>query len=204
MADAAQKLMTVEEFFVWCEDQEGRWELDDGVPVRLDEEHAETIDGVAIKMMTGANTMHDRVVVNVIIALGLQLRGTRCTPTTADVGLRTKRRSLRRPDVMVMCDAPRNDVYEAADAKLAAEVLSPSNKGIRWQRKLEEYRLRDGLGYILLIADDEAKATLLSRAGEVWTPSDFDGRDGIIDLAEIGCKLAMAEIYEGLAFHVDT
>jgi Uma2 family endonuclease len=192
--------MTVDEFLIWCLDQEGRWELEDGVPVRIDEQHTETIDGVVVKMMTGARTMHDRIVVNVIIALGLQLRGTRCSPTTADVGLRTKRRSLRRPDVMVMYDAPRSDVYETADAKLAVEVLSPSNKGIRWQRKLEEYRLRDGLIHILLIAADEAKATLISRSGEVWTPSDFDGRDGVIELPVAGCKLAMAEIYDGLEF----
>jgi Uma2 family endonuclease len=116
------------------------------------------------------------------------------------VGLRTKRRNLRRPDVMVMCDAPRNDVYEAMDAKLAVEVLSPSNKGIRWQRKLEEYRLRDGLIYILLIASDEATATLISRAGDVWTPSDFDGRDGVIELPHIACRLAMAEVFDGVTF----
>jgi Uma2 family endonuclease len=200
MADPAQKLMTVEEFLIWCLDQEDRWELVDGVPVRLDEEHTETVDGVVIKMMTGASTLHDRIVVNMVAELRQQLRGTRCIPTTADVGLRTKRRSLRRPDVLVMGDAARSDVYEAADAKMAVEVLSPSNKGIRWQRKLEEYRLRDGLIYILLIASDEAKATLISRAGEAWTPSNFDGRDGVIELPAIGCKLAMAEIFDGLVF----
>ena len=200
MADAAQKLMTVEEFLIWCLNQEDRWELVDGVPIPLYEERWEVVEGVRTKMMIGASSAHDRIVINVIRELSIQLRGTRCSPTTADVGLRTRPRGIRRPDVTVTCDQPRRDVYESNDPKMSVEVLSPSNKGIRWQRKLEEYRLRDGLHYILLIASDEAKATVISRSGEAWTPSDFDGRDGIIELPAIGCKLAMAEIFDGLEF----
>jgi len=50
MSDAAPKLMTADEFLVWCLDREdGRWELIGGVPVR---------------MMTGATQRHDRIVVN--------------------------------------------------------------------------------------------------------------------------------------------
>jgi Uma2 family endonuclease len=204
MADAAQKLMTVEEFFVWCERQDERYELVDGVPVKLYEDHYEIVDGVRTKMMTGASMAHDRIVINLIVALGNQLRGTRCTPTTADVGLRTRVRALRRPDVTVTCDEPKPDVYESQDPKMVIEVLSPSNKGIGWQRKIEEYRLRDGLIYILLIASDGPQATLISRAGEVWTPSDYDGRDSVIDLPGIGCKLAMAEIFDGLEYPAQT
>jgi Uma2 family endonuclease len=196
MAEAAQKLMTVEEFLIWCLDQEDRYELVDGVPVPLYEERWEVVDGVRTKMMVGASAVHDQIVINVIRELSIQLRGTRCRPTTADLALRTRPRGIRRPDVTVTCDPPRNDLYEAQDPKMAVEVLSPSNKGIRWQRKLEEYRLRDGLIYILLIASDEAKATLISRSGEAWSPSD--GRDGVIELPAIGCNLAMAEIYDGL------
>ena len=185
MANAARKLMTVEEFLVWCLDQEDRYELEDGVPIRL---------------MTGASSRHDRIVTNIIGLLWSQLRGTRCTTTTADIALRTKLRFTRRPDVMVTCDPPRPDTYEATDAKLVVEVLSPSNRGLRWQRKLEEYRHRAGLTYILLVESRAPEAILLTRVGDGWQDTDFDGLDTVVDLTAIGCRLPMAEIYDGVTF----
>jgi Uma2 family endonuclease len=115
--------MTVEEFLVWQQGLEDRYELVAGMPV---------------KMMTGASTAHDCIVVNVIMALGQQLRGSPCRPATAAVALRTKIRSVRRGDVVVICDPPRPDTFEANDLRLVVEVLSPSNKGLDWLRKLDE------------------------------------------------------------------
>ena len=66
MAEAARRRMTPEEFFRWQEGQDEPFELVDGVPIP---KH---------RMMTGASVQHDRVTVNVIIALGNQLRGSRC------------------------------------------------------------------------------------------------------------------------------
>ena len=31
-------------------------------------------------------------------------------------------------------------LYEAQDPRMVVEVLSPSNQGLSWQRKFEEYR----------------------------------------------------------------
>ena len=45
MSTAAEKLMTVDEFLVWGEGREGRWELLDGRPIAMSAErvaHAET------------------------------------------------------------------------------------------------------------------------------------------------------------------
>jgi Uma2 family endonuclease len=108
---------------------------------------------------------------------------------------------IRRPDVTVSCGEPRDDVYEAEDPKMVAEILSPSNKGIGWQRKLEEYRHLTGLQYILLVETGAVGATLLARepAGD-WGPSDYDTLADVIELPAIGCRLPMAEVYEGVRF----
>ena len=45
MADLATPRMTVDEFLVWAEGQDGRWELQDGAPVSMSPErvaHTET------------------------------------------------------------------------------------------------------------------------------------------------------------------
>lgn len=130
MAGAALKLMEPDEFLLWCTRQEARYELVDGEPV---------------EMMAGDSGLHDRVVTNVIIALGTQLRSTPCRPTTADIAVRTRIRSFRRPDVTVTCDPPRGDVYEAQEPRMVIEVLSPSNAGVSWERKLREYRRLEAL-----------------------------------------------------------
>ena len=185
MAGTATKLMTVEEFFVWQQGQEDRYELVEGVP---------------LKLMTGASEVHDVIVTNIIIALGNQLRGKPCRPATADLAVRTKIKSLRRADILVTCDndPPRHDSYAARNPRLVVEVLSPSNKGASWQRKLEEYRRMAGLTYILLVDSEAEQVVFLSRSGEQWTHDDFDGRDAVIPLPEIECNLAMADVYDGV------
>lgn len=189
MADAAQRLMTPDEFFRWQRDQDDLYELVEGVPVKM------------LKMMTGASRQHDIVVVNVVSLLRAQLRGTRCRPTTDDIALRTKIRTLRRPDVTVECGELVRDSYEALEPKLVVEVLSPSTTNIDRFRKLEEYKEHPTLVYVLLIETRSATATLYTRKGERdWTTADFAGLDATIALPEIGAGLGLADIYEDLPF----
>jgi Uma2 family endonuclease len=103
MAESALKPMTPEEFFQWQLDQEERYELVDGFPVKKE---------------TGASERHDRLVVNITVSLGTQLRGTRCRPITPDVAVRTRIKGVRRPDITVACGEPRDDSYEAQEPKM--------------------------------------------------------------------------------------
>ncbi len=98
------------------------------------------------------------------------------------------------------CDEPKPNSYEAGKPRLVVEVLSPSNIGIAWQRKLEEYKRREDIAYILLINSLGIGATLFTRAGEAWESTDFDSLDDGIALPEISCRLAMSDVYEGLQF----
>jgi Uma2 family endonuclease len=182
MSNTATKLMDPDEFLIWCLDQEERYELIDGIPV---------------EMMAGASGMHDRIVVNLIMSLGNQLRGKPYRPTTADTALRTRIRSVRRPDVMVTCDPPRDDVYEAVDPRLAIEVLSKSNVGVPWDRKLKEYRRHEKLEYILLVDSAIVAVTLYQRTATGWDDVDADRLADVIALPKIGCTLSLGDIYDG-------
>lgn len=188
---SAQRLMSIEEFFVWQQSQEDRYELVDGVPVIMAD---------PITMMTGASTQHDRIAGNIFALLHGQLAGSPCWPATADVGIRTRRRSLRRADVLVTCDTPSLKSYEAEEPRLVVEVLSPSNTGLPWHRKIEEYREHAKLVYLLLVDSERTQATLIARSGVVWTPTDYDGADGIIELPALSCRLAMTDVYRGITF----
>ena len=110
--------MDGDEFLLWCLDQEDRYELIDGYPVKMTE---------GPNMMTGASRVHDRVVAKLISLLTGQLLGSPCWAATADLAIRTRIRRYRRADVIVTCDPVLRNRYDADDIKLVVEVLSPSN-----------------------------------------------------------------------------
>ena len=188
MADPALRRMTPDQFFAWQLGQDGLYELVDGVPVPH------------VKMMTGASAQHDRVTVNIIVSLGTQLRGTGCRPTTDDIALRTSIATLRRPDVTVECGELVRDSYESRSPRLVAEVLSPSTSSVDRFRKLDEYRRHPTLRGILLVETRFPSILLYRRTGEAWEPETYEAMTDVIDLSEIGARLALADIYEAVAF----
>lgn len=75
-------------------------------------------------------------------------------------------------------------------------MLSRSNVGVAWERKLPEYQ-RLGLDYILLVDSRCVAATLLVRRDTGWDSSDYDRLADAIEISRIGCQLPTREIYEG-------
>jgi Uma2 family endonuclease len=188
MADPALRRMTPEEFFAWQLGQDGLYELVDGVPVPH------------VKMMTGASAQHDRVTVNIIATLHQQLRGTGCRPTTDDIALRTSSATLRRPDGTVECGELVRDSYESRAPRLVVEVLSPSTSSVDRFRKLDEYRRHPTLRGILPVETRFSSVLLYRRTGEAWEAESYEAVTEIIDLPVIGARLALADIYEAIAF----
>lgn len=188
MADAARRRMTPEEFFRWQEGQDEAFELADGMPRPRN------------RMMSGASAQHDLVKVNLIVALHRTLRGSAGRPMTGAVAIRTAAATLRRPDVTVDCAPLVLDSYEAREPRLVVEVASPSTTIVDRTVKLEEYKRHPSLRYIFLLETVAPVALLYRREAEGWQPELFEGLDAVIALPEIGAELALAEIYDGLAF----
>jgi Uma2 family endonuclease len=187
MVDTATRLMTVDEFLGWQQGEGALYELVEGVPVIYR----------GPEMMSGGSSLHDRIITNIIIALGNQLGDGPCRPATADLGLRTKIKSLRRADVLVTCDPPRADTYESIDPRMVVEVLSPSNTGVAWERKLNEYRRHGKLDYILLVDALVMDVKLYTRTQTGWDDSDFALAGDSVTLPKLACTLTLAAIYRG-------
>lgn len=184
---AVRKLMSADDFLTWCLDQEGKWELVAGEP---------------ILMMTGATHAHDRVVVNVILALGARLRGGPCRPTTDDIAARIPNGNVRRPDVTVDCGSGDERAMESFAPVLFVEVLSVSTRAFDLVRKPEDYKLVPTLRHLLMIDPRSPRAWLLSRtqADEPWTSQDVEGLEAAVALDALGLSLPMAEIYADVRF----
>lgn len=185
MSQALRHGWTEAEFFAWLQSQETRHELVDGEP----------------RVMTGATRRHDRIVTNLLIALGTRLRGSPCRPGTGDTAIRIPNRNIRYPDAVVDCGRFEDRSLAAAEPVLVAEVLSPSTADFDQTEKLEEYRSVPALRHILILDTDQPRLRLHTRGADGhWTSTPHAGLGSEVALTVLGVALPLAELYEGLAF----
>lgn len=184
MSHATRGWLTEAEFFAWAEQQDIRHELVDGQP----------------QAMVGATRRHDRIVANIIAALGSRLRGGRSVVNTAAIAIRIPNGNIRYPDVSVDCDRFL-DEDRAADAPvLVVEVLSRSTSAFDQSRKLEEYKSVPALLHVL-IADPSRPRVIAHRRGASGREVDFaEGTEATVRLDALDLSLRLAEICEGLEF----
>ena len=173
------------EFFAWLERQDRRHELVDGAP----------------RAMVGATQRHDRIVTNLLIALGTRLRGSPCRTGTGDTAIRIPGGNIRYPDAAVDCGRFEETARVATEPTLVAEVLSPSTAAFDQTEKLEEYRSVPTLRHVLIIDPDQPRLRLHTRdADGHWRSEPFAGLDATVPIAALGLTLPLAELYEGLTF----
>ena len=186
MADAARQLMTAEEFYLWCESQEDRYELVDGVPVPL-------------RAMAGASDPHDAIVINLIGTLYNQLAGSNCRPSSADKALRTAIRRVRRPDVTIECSPVTPKTYESRNPIAVFEVLSPTTRLNDRAEKLPEYMRHPSLKTIVHIDPDRMDVLVYFRAADgQWDTQRMLLADNILRVADTSVAISLDDIYRGV------
>ncbi|AWN52061.1 Uma2 family endonuclease [Methylobacterium sp. 17Sr1-1] len=186
MSEPAPRHWSVQEFFAWQERQDERYELVGGVPVRL---------------RLSARNVHDDIVVNLVVEFRTRLRGTPCRPFTGDGSVETLPGQIRRPDLGVDRGARDPNGLTAAEPRLVVEVLSPSTRDFDAFDRLEEYRTVASLAVILLVEPNAPEIALWRRdADRAWQRQLVAGLDQTIELPEFGMTLALADLYDGVAF----
>ena len=143
--------LEIEEFLrLYGDRDDGRWELDNGVPV----------------MMAGATRRHGQVSISIAAALFGRLRDTRCE-ALFDMFVVTGIRKLAVPDVGIYCD-PRDGDDEARMLRFPRvifEVLSPSTEREDKATKLFEYQRLDSVDTIVLADHETRELHLFERVG---------------------------------------
>lgn len=182
---AASTPMSVAEFFQWQEHQQERYELVDGQPLR---------------MMAGARTAHNTIVINLLSELRNQLRGRDCYPLNGDSSLETYPGQIRRPDGGVDCGPYASETVKATAPRMVAEVLSPSTRDFDTFDKVREYQSVAGLDYIVLIEPNAPEAVMWVREGEGWGIERAAGLEAELAMPGIGVTLRLAELYDRVVF----
>jgi Uma2 family endonuclease len=177
--------MSADDFLEWCQFQEGRYELVDGVPMA----------------MAGAKQRHDLIVMNLHGMLFAQLRGHSCRPFSPDSAVRIPAGNIRRPDAGIDCGGFDDDALAATRPFLVLEVLSPSTRHFDMISKLEEYKTVSSLAHIVLIDPDRPQANHWFRGPDgAWQHRFIQGLDQAIEISELPCVLDLATIYDRLEF----
>jgi Uma2 family endonuclease len=133
--------MTVEEFLAWAEEQEGKFELEDGVVVAMAPERLS----------------HGDVKGEIFARLREAIRAAKlpCRAFVDSVGVRVEPDTFYQPDVLVRCGPPLpGDAYFVPDPVIIVQVLSPSTAYRDTGRKVVDYFRFETLRHYLIVHPD--------------------------------------------------
>jgi len=180
MSTLAQRKMTVDEFLVWAEGREGRWELYNGVPYQMAPER----------------TRHGKPKFAVQLALhrAIQRAGLECHMLPDSSGIRISRHVMHIPDALVYCgpELP-GDALEVPDPIVVDEVASPSTRRFDTV-KLTGYLSLPSVHHYLIVDPDGPRVTLYRRQSD-GTPLGSVVHEGILMLSPPGLDVGVAELF---------
>ncbi|HEX4953796.1 MAG TPA: Uma2 family endonuclease [Thermoanaerobaculia bacterium] len=186
MATEPLRPMTVEEYLAFERSSEEKHELRNG----------------EMFAMGGASPAHAAIVLNAAAELRNQLKGRPCQAYVSDLRVLISATGLYTyPDVVVVCGETRFEKREGLETllnpTLIIEVLSPSTADYDRAGKFEHYRSLPSLQEYLVLAQDRVMAEHFVRQGDdAWLLTETRDPAATLDLPSIGCRLAMAEVYE--------
>ena len=177
--------MTPQDYLAWERQQDTRHEFFDG----------------EVFAMTGASRAHNLVCLNIAASLHTQLRGTPCEVYNNDMRVKVSETGMYTyPDIVAACAEPRfedAEVNTLLNPVLIIEVLSDSTEQYDRGAKFRHYRTLPSLQDYLLVAQSECRVEHYAReTSSHWLLTKYGDPEDTLDLAAVGCRLLLREIYQ--------
>ena len=181
MVEIAVRRMTLDEFLVWDDGTDRRYELIDGVPVAMAPPLADHGD------LIGA------------IAAAIRPRLRRPCRLIVEAGIVPANRghSYYQADSAVTCRSREGGERYLIEPKVIFEVLSPSTEKEVREIKLPDYRMIPSVSEIVLVHMAERRVELWSRLEGQWHMQELAG-DAPMPLPSLSITLDLAAIYDGI------
>ena len=164
-------------------------------------------DGVIIPM-TGGTTNHNRIALNMSMALRIALKGQEYDVFISDVRLWIPRiRSYVYPDVMVIAGKPeyydrRKDTI--TNPQVIVEVLSKSTRNYDRVDKFSYYRTIPSFQeYILIDQQKIAIEQYSKQANKRWSFSEYNEEDTELFFNSLQVQVPLVDIYEKVDFEAE-
>lgn len=180
MQGVAEKLYTVEEYFAFCEKNEGRFEYVNGEIIEMSGESvaANQIAGNIHFYLRGL--LEDQPFIFVQNAVKLQVKNGK---------------AFRIPDFFIFHETGNQKKY-ATEPIFIVEVLSESSINTDRVTKLAEYTQLPTLEYYLIIEQEECLVEVFNREGKRWYVEFYSDINERIDLPALNIQLPLSVIYK--------
>lgn len=165
----------------------------------------EYIGGV-VHAMAGARNEHNHIVLNIVTALKIRLRGKPCQPWNSDTKIRIRLPSQFRfyyADASVICEPNDRKIAYQDKPVVVVEVLSRSTRRLDLGEKKDAYSSIPSLQVYLVVEQESAKVVAFRRSGASFVREVYEGEDALVPLSEIGTDLPLAEIYDEASFAIE-
>jgi Uma2 family endonuclease len=181
MPAVAKEKMSADEFLVWAEAQEGRWELHDGALVAMSPErvaHSRT-KGEAFRSLKAA----------------IDRAGSACEALPDGAAVRVAQGTIFEPDALVYC-GPRlpPETPEVANPVIVVEVLSPSTAARDHGAKLTGYFSLPSVMHCLIL-DPERRVLIHHKRGQGEILETRILTEGLLRLDPPGLEAPVADMF---------
>ncbi len=180
---------------------------------RASEEKHEYLDGV-IYDMAGEMPPHGRISVNLIVELGVQLKGTSCELFAKDTKVRSgpdprpiwpPKDMFSYPDIVILCGKGEyHDHYQDVllNPKVIIEVLSAGTAKYDLTEKFRRYRtwLPTLTDYILVSQFEPAIDHYRKLPSGDWALSPLEGLEAVLRIESIGGAVKLSDVYARVEF----
>ncbi|WP_008316582.1 Uma2 family endonuclease [Leptolyngbya sp. PCC 6406] len=149
--------------------------------------------------MAGGTDNHDRIALNLLTLINLNLRNTECRFHSGNVKVNYRDEFYYYPDAFVTCDPrDRSDRYVKRYPKLITEVLSSSTKTFDLGEKYNDYKQIESLEEYVVISQNEQRVECRRRnsVGD-WETVIYTSGERVA-LTSIGLEFEISELYRGL------
>jgi Uma2 family endonuclease len=184
MEAVAEKLHSLEEYFEFCETQEGRFEYVNG----------------EITEMSGESVTANQIAGNIHRYLGSLLEDKPYIFVQNAVKLQVKEGAIFRiPDFFIFKEEG-NKIKYATEPLLIVEVISESTEKIDRIIKLNEYRSISSLQYYIIVEQNNCFVEIYIREGDRWYVEFYEKMDEVIKLTHFNIELPLGKIYKKVSF----
>jgi Uma2 family endonuclease len=174
--------MTVEEYLVWSESQQGRYELVDGV----------------VYAQAAERAAHAKMKLAAALALSNAIRagGLPCHVLPDGMAVRVGARTVFEPDALVYCgpELP-PDALLVENPVIVVEIISPTTGRNDHTRKLIGYFALPSVRHYLIIDPDD-RAVIHHERGDDGEIRTHILREGTVSLDPPGLTLPLSELYD--------
>ncbi len=153
--------------------------------------------------MSGAKMPHNRISSNLLIVLGLKLKGKKCQPYGSDARIHIESNTLfTYPDISIICGETitlNDDDYNVLNPTVIIEVLSKSTKNYDRGEKFKLYRDIATLKEYILV-DSESIDLEIFRINENghWELEEYNSLTDDVTIKAIDETVSLSEIYDGV------